>query len=164
MPTLTRILILFVAVVISLVSTSRSADAVNCRNFNATPIDFGIYNPNRVAPTLSQGTVRVRCTGLGQIKGKSVLITLESGISGNCSDRHMVSGQSVLRYGLFRDAAHTQPVGRASHGCVFLFGPAQPPRGVLDLSLTIYGLIPPQQSIASGTYVDTIHVVVEFFD
>jgi len=34
----------------------------------------------------------------------------------------------------------------------------------MDLSLTIYGLIPPQQSIASGTYVDTIHVVVEFFD
>lgn len=150
--------------VLALAGAPSPAAAVNCGNLNATAIDFGTYNPNRVSATLSQGTVNVRCTGLGKIKGKSVRITLESGSSGNCADRHMTSGQGVLRYGLYRDAAHTRPVGRASHGCVDLFGPALVPKGDLDLSLTIYGLIPPGQPIAAGVYADNIHLVIEFFD
>ncbi|TMA18536.1 MAG: spore coat protein U domain-containing protein [Deltaproteobacteria bacterium] len=111
-------------------------------------------NPN---PTDSAGTITYTCAGPGGLLGGSAVVTLSQGSSGTYAQRTMVSGANVLGYNVFTDAARTQVWGDFTAGTSVGFAPVGK-----NLSLPVYGRMPPGQNVAAGSYSDTLTVTFFF--
>jgi spore coat protein U-like protein len=142
------------AAVVLLAGVSR-AEASNC-SFSTTSIAFGTYNVFSPAPVDSTGSVVYRCSG----NTPGVLITITKGQSATFLPRQLGKGTERLAYNLYRDAARTTVWGDFTGG-TSAFTDIDPPKKE-DLTVTVYGRIPPGQDISAGTYTDTVTVVMNF--
>lgn len=100
----------------------------------------------------STGQVTVTCT-----PSTAYTVGLGNGQTGTGpTTRRMTLGTQAVTYGLYRDAAHSQPWGSAA-------GTTVPGTGTgLAQNLTVYGRVPPQTTPSPGTYSDTVVVTVTY--
>ena len=143
-----------------LLAAAPAAAAPNC-SISATPVAFGTYDVFATGPTDSIGAITYRCTGMGN--SNAVTIDIDGGWFGAVAQRRMARlfwfGLEYLPYNLYLDAARTTVWGNgttAEH-----YGPIVPPNGK-DVSVTIFGRIPPRQDVSAGNYFDTVTVTINF--
>lgn len=153
------------ALAIAASCTCFGAQALDC-TLSATGVAFGVYEAASTAPTDSTGNVSVRCThvGGGALK-TSYSIMLSAGSSGAYAERRMRAGTSFLAYNLFTDATRLRVWGNGTGGSTLVAGTLLVNPGnfvVNEVSHPIYGRIPAQQAVDSGTYGDTILVTLTF--
>jgi spore coat protein U-like protein len=117
---------------------------------------FGSYNVFSSSPVDSTGTIVYRCSG--DVDG--VLIAITKGQSPTFLPRQLEKGAEELSYNLYRDAARTLVWGDFSSG-TSAYIQIDPPNNQ-NVSLTVFGRIPPGQDISAGSYSDTVTVVVLF--
>ena len=144
---------------VMLLFASRPAQAaITCSWIATSPDAFGNYDVFSGTPNDANGSVTYRCTGVG---GASVTIDLSAGGSGTYFPRRMTrAGIETLDYNLYLDAARTQIWGNATGGTV-RYGPTVPPNNT-NVTVNIYGRIPPGQDKSAGNYTDTITATINF--
>jgi spore coat protein U-like protein len=131
--------------------TVRATVSTTCRVAGNT-LDFGTV-ALLSSDVDSNGSSAVTCTN-----GTPYRVLLDNGLTGTGpTNRKMTLGGSEVVYGLYRDAARSQPWGDIS-GTNSLSATGTG----LAQSHTIYGRVPPQMTPATGTYSDTIVISVEY--
>lgn len=141
------------------------AHALDC-SVSVTGVAFGTYDPLVTTPATSTGNVQVRCihTGGGASRA-NYTVDLSTGGSNVYAQRTMRSGSAALNYNLFTDATYSQVWGNGTGGSArvansLLVNPGNFSQNVI--SHPIYGRIPAQQAVDTGTYSDTIVVTLTF--
>jgi spore coat protein U-like protein len=143
---------------VTLLATSRPAQAISCTWRATVPVDFAAYDVFSGTPDDAVGSVTYLCTKVG---GASVTIDLSTGGSGTYSPRSMTrAGVEALDYNLYRDTTRTQIWGNATGG-TFRYGPTVPPNNT-NVLVNIYGRIPAGQDKSAGIYTDTIVATINF--
>lgn len=86
-------------------------------------------------------------------------VQLDGGLSGATNPvlRRMTKGAEFVTYGLYRDAARSQPWG-STLGSDTLSGTGTG----LTVSVPVYGRVPPQTTPSPGIYTDTVVVTVQY--
>ncbi|PPD13643.1 MAG: hypothetical protein CTY25_15105 [Methylobacterium sp.] len=86
-------------------------------------------------------------------------VQLDGGLSGATNPvlRRMTKGAEFVTYGLYRDAARSQPWG-STLGSNTLSGTGTG----LTVSVPVYGRVPPQTTPSPGIYTDTVVVTVQY--
>lgn len=131
---------------------------------NATPLQFGAYNPLAYADVWSTAKVQVRCGG---VLGLLIPLTVYLGAgNGTVAARRLSSGTASLSYGLYADSNFTVPLGDGTNGTVTIGGSVD--LDLLGLSpgleYTMFGRIPARQvTTPPGIYTDAIPVILEFY-
>jgi spore coat protein U-like protein len=132
--------------------TINATVAANCL-VTTQNIDFGpkgILDANVDAP----GQVSVTCT-----PGTAYTVSLNGGTTGAApTARKMSKGAETVTYGLYKDAARTQPWGDAATPGSTVPGTGN---GVTQ-PLTVYGRVPPQATPSAGVYTDTVVVTITY--
>ncbi|MBN1959613.1 MAG: spore coat protein U domain-containing protein [Deltaproteobacteria bacterium] len=149
-------LIAFVFGVFLLFAASNTALAIKCNIRGTVGINFGTYDVFNATPTDSTGSITYRCR---QVNGDPVLITLSRGSATSYNPRQMQSGAYVQQYNLYLDAAHSNIWGDGTEGTTYY--QTIPPKNS-NVTVTIYGRIPPGQDIPAGNYLDTIVATVQW--
>jgi spore coat protein U-like protein len=132
--------------------TVNASVAANCL-LALQNIDFGtkgVLSANSDAT----GGVSVTCT-----PGTTYTVSLNGGTTNSApTARKMSKGAETVTYGLYKDAARSQPWGNATTP-----GSTVPGTGNgLVQALTVYGRVPPQTTPTPGTYTDTVVVTVTY--
>jgi len=125
-----------------------SATVVAACSVSATSLAFGSYTG---AGNVDQtSTISVTCSN-----GTDYSVALNDGANASGSTRQMTAGGSnYLTYQMYSDAARTTVWNAAAPVTGTGNGAAQ--------SLTVYGRIPSGQSVAAGSYSDTVQVTVTY--
>jgi spore coat protein U-like protein len=142
------------AAVVALVSAAGRAEAA-C-TVSTTGASFGTYDVFNSSADASTGTITYRCGGAD----KDVLITLSKGSSSTFTPRTLRNGAEVLEYNLYRDAAFSTIWGDGTSGTT-TYTIRNPPNNQ-DVILTVYGRVPALQDVATGSYVDSVMVTINF--
>jgi spore coat protein U-like protein len=144
--------------VVAIALAALPARAQAACSISTTSIDFGTYSVYSSTADDSTGTVTYRCTTFELV----VVVTLSPGASGSYAPRQMRRGGSPdrLDYNLFTTAARTTVWGDGTSGTSRHLGWLVAANR--DVSLTVFGRIPPQQDVSVGTYTDTIIATIEF--
>lgn len=123
------------------------------------PTVFGSYNIFSGAPLTGTGAVTVTCSAALSLN-VSYSIAGSTGSSGNYSGRNATSGTGTLAYQLYTTPAHTTVWGNGNAGTGLISDSYL--LSVLQTSkqYQIYGQIPAQQNLSSGSYTDTVFVTV----
>lgn len=144
---------------------------LNCTcSVSATALPFNSYNPLSGSPTTSIGTVTASCKltvstgGLAQLV--SYTLSLSAGQSGSFSSRSLArsGGGGALGYNIYTDSGMTTIWGDGTGGSQQQSGSLT----VLVLGASVsnmfsaYGKIPAGQTVAGGSYGDTIVVTMSF--
>ncbi|MET0746696.1 MAG: spore coat protein U domain-containing protein [Rhizobium sp.] len=126
--------------------------AANCL-LSVNDINFGNHGVINSAVT-AVGGVNVTCT-----PGTQYTIAIDGGLSGatNPEQRLMKSGTNTIAYGLYSDAAHTQPWSATGSGLVT----GTSTSGGNMLTIPVYGRVEPQP-VAVGQYSDTVVVTITY--
>jgi spore coat protein U-like protein len=120
---------------------------------STTPVSFGTYDVFSSIATASTGTVVYWCGW-----ARSISVYLGKGIAGtNTPARQMASGANRLNYNLYLDAAHTRIWGDPSPNSYSANGV-----WFSGATLTVYGLIPALQDVATGSYSDSVTATINF--
>lgn len=124
--------------------------APNCR-VTAQNIDFGSHG-FLDANVDAAGGLGVTCT-----PDTPYTVGLNNGLTGTGpTARQMTSGAQAVNYGLYKDAARSQPWGNSGGDLATGTG-----AGAAQ-NLPVYGRVPPQVTPAPGTYTDTVIVTVTY--
>ena len=129
---------------------------ISC-SIEVADIQFDSYDPTYGVNNNSTGSVTSTCT-----TGGAVVLTLgESIIPGDGSTaevpvRQMTSGGNTLAYGLFQEIGHTTVFGNSAGT-----GHSFTASGGADV-ITVFGSIPKNQSVAIGSYVDSVSVTLTY--
>ncbi|MGH8732064.1 MAG: Csu type fimbrial protein, partial [Burkholderiales bacterium] len=113
-------------------------------------------------PTDTTTSVVVRCARSGG--PGNVTVTLQIGPSagsGQIASRAMRAGAESLGYNLYRDAARSLVWGQTAGvdaGTLAING--IPNNGTKDGTFVVYGRIPARQSVAAGSYTDTVQLTI----
>ena len=141
------------------------ARAVDCL-VSTTGVAFGVYDAALTTPTDSTGNLTVRCTHQGGGATRvTYTVALSTGGSGTFAQRQMRSGPAVLRYNLFDSATYARVWGNGTGGSGLVAGSfvVNPGRfTVNEFAHPIFGRIPAQQAVDTGSYSDTILVTLTF--
>ncbi|MBV9883503.1 MAG: spore coat protein U domain-containing protein [Sphingomonadaceae bacterium] len=128
----------------------------NC-TVSTSPVAFGNVDVTSGQAVQGTGSVSVTCTN-----GTAWTAAADAG-AGSGADlatRKMANGADLLNYGLFTDAARTQPWGDGVEGATALFSGTGTGTPQTD---TVYGLIPAGQTgVPAGDYADTVQVTVSY--
>ncbi len=134
--------------------------AANC-TITTSAVAFGSYDPigtNKTAALDNTGSVTVTCTN-----GSAVTVTLGQGANAAATStdaaplrRLKDAGTNHLAYSLFSDAARTVVWGNTT-----ATGKADTGTGLASL-LTVYGRVPQDQNVPTGSYSDTVVATVTF--
>jgi spore coat protein U-like protein len=118
-------------------------------------MNFGIYNPRLLTPTLTTGTVTFNCTTSVPVEIKFY------GVNGSGRDGgYLTSRNHQLHFKLFLDPARTEPLGNGLDGTQYYTNPAPPANTMV--TVPIFGEIPPGQSDAiAGVYADTLMLEID---
>lgn len=125
----------------------------SCTVVGGGTLAFGIVSPG----TQADGSVLVTATCT---VGTPYTLSLNAGNGSGATmtDRRMTSGSDTLSYGLFRDAARSQPWGDGTGGST-----TQGSTGTgLTQSFTVYGRVPASATATVGVYTDTITVTATY--
>lgn len=128
----------------------------------ATPVLFGIYDPQSGSAVTSNGSLTVTCTAIAVGFNVSYVISLSAGDAGSFSPRTMTGGSAPLNYNLYTTAGLTTIWGDGTSGT----GTVSDSYTALILPAiriyTIYGNLPALQNVIAGSYSDTITVTVTY--
>jgi spore coat protein U-like protein len=132
-------------------------------------LSFGTYEPTAPQANDSTGRADVTCNWAGGSRANKLVLyqlTLSTGNSGDYNQRQMFSGSDRLPYNLFIDAARARIWGDGSSGTGIGSGSMRIGSGQGNRTdtrdHTIYGRIPAQVDVNSGSYNDTIYVTLIF--
>lgn len=126
----------------------------NC-TISATPLIFGLYNPNSCQPANSTARLKVLCT-----LNTPYYVTLDQGANyGGTTRLRRMSGpdHSSIKYLLTQNPTHTINWGNVI-GVDAQFGIGNG----LRQTLVVYGQIPPKQNVDIGSYRDVVNVGIIF--
>lgn len=123
-------------------------------SISVSGVNFGSYDVFAAAPTDSVGQVTLVC-----LLDDNVSVTITKGSSPSFGPRTMRNGNERLSYNLYRDAARTSVWGDGSNGTSSYVVPFVL---VTNTPLPVYGRIPPGQDVRTGSYSDTVTVIVNF--
>jgi spore coat protein U-like protein len=139
-----------------LAAGGRAASAQSC-SVTTTPVSFGSYDVFTSTDLPSTGSIRYQCANLSW---STLTVYLSKGSAASNNPRQMVSGANRLNYNLYLDAAHTQIWGDPNPNSYsqFYWGAGGNP----NVTLTVYGLIPALQDVATGSYTDSVTATVNF--
>lgn len=121
----------------------------------ATPLVFGLYNPNSCQPTDSTARLKVLCT-----LNTPYYVTLDQGSNYQGTTRlRRMSGpdHSSIKYILTQNPTHTVNWGNIV-GVDAYFGVGNG----LKQTLVVYGQIPAKQNVGIGSYRDVVNVGIIF--
>lgn len=138
-----------------LLLAARPADACVLQGTN--PVVFGAYDVYASSNLEVMGGVRYVC-----IVSLTIRVDLSTGSSGTYAMRTMkkVGGTETLDYQLYLDPAKTQVWGNAANNGTYRYGPYI---GLLvATTIPIYGVVPKQQNVSTGTYTDTVVVTFNY--
>jgi spore coat protein U-like protein len=121
---------------------------------SASSVSFGTYNVFATSPTDSVGELTVFC-----FLDSNISVTISKGNAGTFAPRQMQDAAERLSYNLFRDAARTVVWGDGSSGTSSYVIPVAI---LTKIPLSVYGRIPPGQDVRTGSYTDSVTVVVNF--
>ena len=127
------------------------AQAGGC-TISTTPVAFGTYDTTSPSPLDSTGTIIWSCAVAGPIR-----IELSAGAAGTFAPRHLTQGQSTAAYNLYLDPARTIIWGDGTVGTQAYTG-----SGTGPTTVTVYGRVSALQTIAAGTYADSIVLTIVF--
>ena len=133
-----------------------TASVANGCTITTTPLAFGAYDPvvaNLTAPLAGTGGVVITCT-----KNAVTHIGLGLGANASGSIRRMILGTDFLTYELYQEVGHTTVWGTV--GAAMLTPVAAPSKAARTFS--VYGLVPPAQDVAAGSYTDSVVATVNF--
>ena len=117
-----------------------------------TPTDLNFNTYASSTASSASTPLKVRCT-----PNQAVTISLSAGSSNNAQARTM-TGATPLSYQLYRDAAHNDPINTT--GMAWQLSNAA--NTGQEVTYTIYGMIPANQNVAAGPYIDQITVTVQY--
>lgn len=126
------------------------AQAAHC-TMQTTNISFGNYDVFNPAPVSSTGRITVSCN-----RTSSYTITASTGNSGNFLLRQMSFGSYRLAYNLYINNTYSTVWGNGNTGTAAIVNTA------VSGTHTIFGQLPARQNVASGTYSDTLIVILSF--
>jgi outer membrane usher protein len=116
-----------------------------------TDVDFGTHGV-LATDVAAVGAVTVECT-----PDTTYTVALDNGVTGTGpTARLMTASGAAITYGLYQDAAHTEPWGQT--GVDVVAGTGSGAAEVHD----VYGLVPAQATPAPGVYQDTVVVTVAY--
>lgn len=125
----------------------------SCTVIGGGTLAFGIVTPGNQA----DGSVSVTaiCT-----VGTPYTLSLDAGTGSGATmtQRRMSSGADTLSYGLYHDAARTQPWGDGSAGSSTVGSTGTG----LAQAFTVYGRVPSSATATVGVYADTITVTATY--
>ncbi len=141
--------------VIDTTSMLVAVDVVGDCTISATPLIFGLYNPNSCQPTDSTTRLKVLCT-----LNTPYYVTLDQGANYQGTTRlRRMSGpdHSSIKYLLTQNLTHTINWGNViGVDAKFNVGDG------LRQTLVVYGQIPPKQNVGIGSYRDVVNVGIVF--
>lgn len=146
-----RFLLLLLAGGASLLATPAWPAA--CR-VNVTPLAFGSYDIFTMTAKAATAQVTIICNHK-VTDPATVQLTLSPGSSGNFGQRAMTGsgGGAPLLYNIYTTAGLSAVMGDGSGG-------STSPTALVDKTapwvITLYGSIPPRQSVLVGTYADSL--------
>lgn len=115
-------------------------------------LDFGSYTSGQTTDLNGFTQIAYSNCPAGQLR-----FQLDGGSSGSTSARRLANGSGgQLGYGIFRDSARTQPFGQGTNSRLITL--TAPGSG----NVSVYGRIPAGQSVAAGTYTDTVVITLDF--
>ena len=117
----------------------------------SSPIDFGTYIAGQQAALDAEGTITYAGCAAG-----TLTISLDGGTAGNIFNRQMSNGDAKLSYQLYRNSARNDVWGSEGESLQRVL--MEPEIG----SIPVYGRIAGGQSVAGGTYIDTVNVTLTF--
>jgi spore coat protein U domain-containing protein, fimbrial subunit CupE1/2/3/6 len=132
-----------------------SVSVIGGCTIRATPLVFGIYNPDSTVPNNSTARLKVLCT-----LNTPYYVTLDQGAGYSATTRlRSLSGpdHSVIKYLLTQNQTHTINWGNLI-GVDAQFGVGNG----LRQTLVVYGQIPPKQNVGIGSYRDVVNVGIIF--
>lgn len=132
-----------------------SVSVVGGCTIRATPLAFGLYNPDSSIPTNSTARLKVLCT-----LNTPYYITLDQGAGCRATTRlRRMSGpdHSTIKYLLTQNQTHTINWGNVI-GVDAMFGIGT---GIKQI-IPVYGQIPPKQNVGIGSYRDVVNVGIIF--
>jgi spore coat protein U-like protein len=136
---------------------SVSASVANNCTISTSPLAFGAYDPvvaNASTNLDATGAVTVACT-----KGATATIGLGLGSNASGSTRRLTDGSTnFLAYEMYQDSSRSTIWGNS--GAELLSPSAAPSKSTRDF--TVYGRIPSNQDVPSGSYADTVTATVNF--
>ena len=140
------------ATIMCLLFTYQGAHAVNC-SVSSTPIGFGTYDVFSSSNLDTTGSVRVKCAP----GNTTYTISLQAGLNGSINNRKMQnsSGNGKMNYNLYIDAARSIIWGDGTGGTVTVTNNS-------PKSITVYARIPAGQNVSTGSYSDSVTVLVSF--
>lgn len=155
--------------------SSLSSAAVSCtiEVNSGVLVDFGFYQKFKPDPQQATGTIEYICTGDSidilnpDPPVVSITTTISAGTSGDFSNRTMRLGGFSINYNLYASPSYipSNVVGDGSlSGPQTLLTPLCPTTGTggIACTATVYGSIPPSQTVPSGDYVDTVTITATF--
>jgi spore coat protein U-like protein len=119
---------------------------------STSQVAFGTYNVFNSVATASTGSVTYWCSWAW-----TVSVYLSKGIAGSNNPRQMANGANRLSYNLYLDAAHTRIWGDPSPNYYTANGV-----WMSGATLTVYGLVPALQDVATGSYSDSVTATINF--
>ena len=153
------------AVLLFLSLAAPAVAAIDC-SVSSVGVAFGHYDVTQPGADDSTGTLRVTCSRLVSVDPSTVsyVLALGTGAGGSYAMRRMQSGSNFLNYNLFANASRTQVWGDGTSATVTIPGSINYTGSQTSRSTnhSIYGRVPAQQNVQSGSYNDTIVVTITF--
>ena len=142
-----------------------TAVAIDC-SVSSAGVAFGHYDVTQPGADDGTGTLRMTCSRQAGVDPSTVsyVLALGTGAGGSYAMRRMKSGTNLLNYNLFANASRTQVWGDGTSATVTVPGSITYTGSQTSKSTnhSIYGRVPAQQSVRSGSYNDTIVVTITF--
>lgn len=137
---------------------SVSASVTDNCTISAGALSFGAYDVLGGADLDGSATLTVACTS-----GTSSTVTLGQGANADTGStdaaplRRMSGGSDHLSYDLYQDSGRTTVFGNTSGTGVAYNASSSSPA-----SVTVYGRVPGGQSVAAGSFSDTVVATITF--
>jgi spore coat protein U-like protein len=125
---------------------------------STTSVSFGSYNVYNVTNVDTTGSVTYTC---GLLTLNPISIDLSNGSSASFNPRTLKNGSDTLNYNLYMDAARSSIWGNGTGGTSH-YTATLSPLSTYNVTLTVYGRVPPLQDAAAGSYTDTVVVTINF--
>lgn len=115
-------------------------------------LDFGSYTSGQATDLNGFTQIAYSNCPAGQLR-----FQLDGGGSGSPTARRLSNGSGgLLGYGIYRDSARTQVFGQGANSRLVTLTAAG------SGNVSVYGKIPAGQSVAAGTYTDTVVITLDF--
>lgn len=125
-------------------------------SISATPIDFGLYSGTLKN---ANGSITVNCTA-----GAPYSVGIDEGLNQAGGFRNITNGTDSIIYELYSDSGYASVWGdNGITGGNYPYGNAVAGSGIgSDQTLTVYGELSAGPLVSTGSYTDTVNVIVEF--